>query len=431
MKRILAFMLILALILTGCSPTGKGTSSSTASEAVQENENIEETENNSVETESDKMEESVAESNSTTPTADTTPATEEIKFSSLSDPKLLQYVEDSVYSDLVAEFASEDYIIENVQATYVSKEYLEEVSYNSQANVFFGYTLAELDAQFQGTRYVFTLGDDGTTVVQPFEGYDDTYEKVLKNVAIGTGVILVCVTVSVVTGGAGLAPVSMVFAASAKTATSFAISGALFGGVSAGVVEGIRTKDFNAALKAAAVGGSEGFKWGAISGALVGGATELSAIHRASKAVEGATEYAKGTVEIADDIPQWRQAELRALNETGGYEKLSYLNGEQVPFGTQGATRPDVVQMLGDHIEAVEVKYYNLESKASLNTLYSELEREITARVANLPKGSTQKIILDVTGRGFSEATCNTVKNNIWSLLENIYPNIPIEIVGL
>lgn len=431
MKRILAFVLVLALVLTGCSSTGKSTSSSAAPESGQGNEIIEETEKSSVEAESDKTEESVAESDSATPSADTALATEEVNFTSLNDPKLLQYVEDSVYSDLVAEFASEDYIIENVQATYVSKEYLEEISYNSQANVFFGYTLAELDARFQGTRYIFTLGDDGTTVVQPFEGYDDTYEKVLKNVAIGTGVILVCVTVSVVTGGAGLAPVSMVFAASAKTATSFAISGTLFGGVSAGIVEGIRTKDFDKALKAAAVGGSEGFKWGAFSGALVGGATELSAIHRASKAVEGATEYAKGTVEIADDIPQWRQAELRALNETGGYEQLSYLNGEQVPFGTQGATRPDVVQVLGDHIEAIEVKYYNLESKASLNTLYSELEREITARVANLPKGSTQKIILDVTGRGFSEATCNTVKNNIWSLLENVYPNIPIEIVGL
>ena len=416
---------------SGVSSTGKSTSSSAAPKSGQGNEIIEETEKSSVEAESDKTEESVAESDSATPSADTALATEEVNFTSLNDPKLLQYVEDSVYSDLVAEFASEDYIIENVQATYVSKEYLEEISYNSQANVFFGYTLAELDAQFQGTRYIFTLGDDGTTVVQPFEGYDDTYEKVLKNVAIGTGVILVCVTVSVVTGGAGLAPVSMVFAASAKTATSFAISGTLFGGVSAGIVEGIRTKDFDKALKAAAVGGSEGFKWGAFSGALVGGATELSAIHRASKAVEGATEYAKGTVEIADDIPQWRQAELRALNETGGYEQLSYLNGEQVPFGTQGATRPDVVQVLGDHIEAIEVKYYNLESKASLNTLYSELEREITARVANLPKGSTQKIILDVTGRGFSEATCNTVKNNIWSLLENVYPNIPIEIVGL
>ena len=45
--------------------------------------------------------------------------------------------------------------------------------------------------------------------------------------------------------------------------------------------------------------------------------------------------------------------------------------------------------------------------------------------------GSTQRIILDVTGRGFSEATCNAVKTNIWALLENVYPNIPIDIVGL
>jgi hypothetical protein len=205
----------------------------------------------------------------------------------------------------------------------------------------------------------------------------------------------------------------------------------LIGGVSAGVIEGYKTKDFDSALKAAALGGSEGFKWGAISGAIVGGVSELSAIHHASTAVEGATEYAKGTVDIADDLPQWRQAELRALNETGGYEQLTYLNRQQVPFGTDGATRPDIVRFLGDHIEAIEVKYYNLESRSNLNTLYRELLREIPARVENLPVGSTQKIILDITGRGFSEATCNAVKAEIWQLLENIYPNIPIEIVGL
>ena len=396
MKKILVFLLTIALILTGYFSIGDITYSFAATNMVQENETVS--------------------------------LSDEITFSNLNDPKLLQYVEDSVYSDIVEEFASEDYIIENVQAVYISKEYLEEVLYNSQANVFFGYTLAELDAQFQGTRYIFTLGDDGTTVVQPFEEYDDTYKKVLQNVAIGTGVILVCVTVSVVTGGAGLTPVSMVFAASAQKATSFAISGTLLGGVSAGIVEGIRTKDFGTALKAAAVGGSEGFKWGAIVGSLVGGTSKLSAIHRASNAVKGATEYAKGTVEIPNDIPQWRQAELRALNETGGYEQLSYLNGKQVKFGTEGATRPDVVRMLGDHIEAIEVKYYDLEHP---NSLYSVLEREIADRVKNLPKGSTQKIILDVTGRGFSEATCNTAKSGIWSHLENIYPNIPIEIVGL
>lgn len=437
MKRITALLLALSLVLSGCASTPTNSSTpteitNTAETAATDNKETSISESTSdAQTASSETQTNITEPEESVKADNDNVPEKELAFTGLSDPLLLQYIEDSVYSDLVNEFSSEDYIIENVKATYVSKEYLEEVAYNSQANIFFGYTLAELDAQFQGTKYVFTLGDNGETTVIPFEDYDDTYEKVLKNVAIGTGVILVCVTVSVVTGGAGLAPVSMVFAASAKTATTFAISGTLFGGVSAGVVEGIKTKDFDSALKAAALGGSEGFKWGAISGALVGGASELSAIHRASKAVEGATEYAKGTVEIADDLPQWRQAELRALNESGGYEQLTYLNGKQVPFGTEGATRPDVVRVLGDHIEAVEVKYYNLESSASLNTLYSELEREVTARVANLPAGSTQRIVLDVTGRGFSEATCEAVKTNIWSLLDKVYPNIPIEIVGL
>lgn len=440
MKRMLALFLACILALSGCTSVGKQNTS-------QQNI-IGDSVSNTTQTptEADAPSPSVINGLSQNVNTDDTPQPTEaiptasdsvqlseidLSFSGLNDPKLLQYVEDSVYSELVSTFASEDYIIENVHAIYISKEYLEEVAYNSQANVFFGYTLTELDEQFQGTRYVFTLDENGETTVIPFENYDDTYDRVVRNVAIGTGVILLCVTVSVATGGLGLAPVSMVFAASAKTAAIMAVSSGAIGGVSAGIVEGIRTKDFDEALKAAALSGSEGFKWGAISGAIIGGATELSAIHRASKAVEGATEYAKGSVEIADDLPQWRQAELRALNKTGGYEQVSYLKGEQVPFGTQGATRPDVVQVLGDHIEAVEVKYYNLESQASLSTLYSELEREVAARVVNLPTGSTQRIILDVTGRGFSEATCTNVMNNIWNALDGIYPNIPIEIVGL
>ncbi len=204
------------------------------------------------------------------------------QFSGLGDPALLRYVEDTVYDQLVTELDSEGYFVENVEAIYISQEYLDELAYNSQANIFFGYTLAELEAQFQGTKYVFTLGEDGQTTVQPFEDYDDTYDQVLRNVAIGTGVIVLCVTVSVVTAGAGAPAVSMIFAAAAKTATTMALSGAVFGGVSAGVVTGIKTGDFGESIKAAALAGSEGFKWGAISGAIAGGATEAIGLYGAS-----------------------------------------------------------------------------------------------------------------------------------------------------
>ncbi|MBP3871951.1 MAG: hypothetical protein J6E46_13365 [Faecalicoccus sp.] len=402
MRKLLAFILSLAMILTGCSSPAN-------------------------QTQNDESSDTTVESNP----SDTEKETE-INFSDLNDPKLLQYVEDQVYTELVSEFDSEDYFIENVNTTYISKELVEELTYNSKSNVFFGYTLAELDAQFKDHKYVFTMGDNGETIVKPMEGYDDTFDKVIKNVAIGTGVILVCVTVSVVSGAAGFVPVSIFFAASAKTATTFALKSSVFGAISAGVVEGIKTGgDMDAMLKAAALGGGEGLKWGAISGAIYGGATELSAFHRTANAVEGGTEVAKGTVKIPEDAPEWVKAQYRALNEIGGYEQLSYLNGKQVPYGTKGATRPDIIQNLIDHINAVDVKYYDLENPSSLNTLYRELKREVSSRIKHLPAGSTQEIVLDVTGRGFSEATCEGVKKEIWRLLEDIYPNIPIRIVGL
>ena len=221
-------------------------------------------------------------------------------FQGLDDPTLLRYVQDDVYDELVDSLDSDEYFVENVSAVYVSKEYLEELAFNSQSNIFFGYTLEELDEQFQGTRYVFTLSEDGGTGVEPFEAYDDTYERVIKNVAVGTGVILLCVTVSVVTAGSAPA-VSMIFAASAKTGAAFALSSGGLGGVSAGVVKGFQTGDFDEAIKAGALAGSEGFKWGAISGAVGGGATEAIGLKGAT--LNGLTMNEAATIQKESQYP--------------------------------------------------------------------------------------------------------------------------------
>ena len=208
----------------------------------------------------------------------------EPQYNSLDDEQLLAHIEDLVYRDTVEAINSDEYFVENVSAVYVSKEYLEEVAFNSESNIYFGYTLAELDEIFQGTRYVFTLNEDGTTTVQELQEIEDaSAETILKNVAIGTGVILICVTVSVVSAGAGAPAVSMIFAASATTAQTFAVSSAAFGGISAGIVRGIQTGDFHEAMDAAALGASEGFKWGAIGGAVVGGVSQGSALYGAAK----------------------------------------------------------------------------------------------------------------------------------------------------
>ena len=221
-------------------------------------------------------------------------------FKGLNDPSLLPYMEDALYEELVSSLNSSEYFVENVSAIYISQEYLDELEYNSRANIFFGYTLAELNEQFQGTRYVFTLGDHDETVVQPFEAYDDTFDRVIHNVAVGTGVILVCVTVSVVTGGTAPA-ISMIFAVAAKTGTACALSGGALGGLSAGIVTGIQTGDMEAALKAAALGGSEGYKWGAISGALSGGTSEAIALKGAT--LNGLTMNEAAAIQMESGYP--------------------------------------------------------------------------------------------------------------------------------
>ena len=258
MKRLIALLLSIVMVLTGCGQVQP--QSSTSSESTSQTETVE-------------------------PTTDPIVwENVEPEYNSLDDVELLAHIEDLVYRDTVATLNSDEYFVENVSAVYISKEYLDEVAFNSQSNIYFGYTLAELDEIFQGTKYIFTLSENGTTTVQELQEIEDvSTETMLKNVAIGTGVILVCVTVSVVSAGVGAPAVSMIFAASATTAKTFAVSSVAFGGISAGVVRGIETGDFNEALEAAAMGTTEGFKWGAISGAVIGGGSEAFLLKQATK----------------------------------------------------------------------------------------------------------------------------------------------------
>ena len=394
MKRILACFLCLAMLLTACGQPASQLAQPTA-----------------------------------TPAPTTTPAPEEEtsfesldleteppEFNSLSDPNLLQYVEDAVYADLTANFSSDDYRIDNITTAYISQEYLEEINYNSQSNIFFGYTLAELDDEFQGKRYVFTLGEDGQTTVQQLQEIEDlSQEEILKNVAIGAGVILVCVTVSCLTAGAGVpTTVSVIFAAAAKTGTAFALSSAAFSGISAGVVRGYQTGDMEEALEAAALAGSEDFKWGAIAGAVTGGGSKALSIYRSSRVQ-----------------PTFRQSEQRVAELTdGGVEQVAYFDHKEVSLTTPGSTRPDVVvRNPNGTVLAKEVKNYNLESPSSLSELVWELRRQVSDRLRHLPSGSTQEIVLDVRGRGYSTDFLNKIVDYIKSKLVDIYPDIPVTVL--
>ena len=306
MKRLIALLLSIVMILTGCGQVQP--QSSTPSESTSPTETVE-------------------------PTTDPIVWEDiEPQYDSLDDVELLAHIEDLVYRDTVATLNSEEYFVENVSAVYISKEYLDEVAFNSQSNIYFGYTLAELDEIFQGTKYIFTLSESGTTTVQELQEIEDvSTETMLKNVAIGTGVILVCVTVSVVSAGVGAPAVSMIFAASATTAQIFALSSAAFGGISAGVVRGIETGDLNEALEAAAMGATEGFKWGAISGAVIGGGSEAFLLKQATKS--GLTMNEAALIQADSNLPVDVISQMHSLDEY-----VVYKNAGLKPVMVNGKT---------------------------------------------------------------------------------------------
>lgn len=384
MNRLLAALLSSSLLLAGCVPEG----------------------NDAGETD-DAIVESSREEMPDLPTQRI-----DVEFDNMGDPELLQYVQDAVFATIEEELSSDDYVIESVVATYASKEYLEEFSYNSQGNLYFGHTLSDIEAQFDGEKYVFGLDESGETEVRSFEAYDDTLDQVLENVAVGSGVILVCVTASVISGSLalpGAAAVSTIFAASAKTGTAFALNSGALGTLAGGAITGFMTGDIEAALKSAVLSGSEGFKWGAITGVISGGVSQALQLRSAAPS----------------RIPTPHEAEAYALQKYGGRSQVSYLGGREVPQNTAGSTRPDIVRMVDGKLEAIEVKSYDLE--ASSAALLSILKSQVSQRQNNLPEGAVQLISLDVRGRNYSRQFMEDVRKYLTSGLEHIYPQIPIE----
>ena len=257
-----------------------------------------------------------------------TASADDQEFGRLSDPDLLPYIEDTLYDSLITDLGSDEYYVQDVEAIYLSDEYLETVAYNSRENVYFGYKLSELDEQFAGQKYIFTVNDQNETVAIPIEHYDnDTLNKIIKNVAIGTGVILICVTVSAVTAGAGAPAVSMIFAVAAKTGTTAALSGAALSGVISGAVAGYKTGDMDEALEAAALGASEGFKWGAISGAISGGALEGLALHGAT--LNGLTMNEAALIQQQTKLPLEFIKNFHSMDEFLIYQEAG-LNAERI-----------------------------------------------------------------------------------------------------
>ena len=340
---------------------------------------------------------------------------DKIDYKSLDDSNLQNLMMENIYSGLEANLSSDDYVVKSIEMTYISKEYIEELNYNNKSNIYFGFKLSELANMFQDKKYVFTVNDKNETIVKEFEFSNDNYKRMLSNVCIGTGIILGCATISILSTGTA---VSAIFMMSAKTATTMALSSAAIDGVLSYGVEYIKTGNTEKAFNEGLVNSTEGFKIGAIMGAVSGATFEIASQLNQSK------KFKK-----LNPIDRGQEGEKIVYNKYGGRQQEAYLNGNIVSSNTNGSVRPDLIRDVKGHLEAIETKDYNLDSSTSRRNLIKILREQVAERIKHLPKGSTQRICLVTKGRNYNKKFVNDFIKQIQNELRDVYPNIPIEAI--
>lgn len=341
-KFLTAIVLIGSLLFTGCAqaagtPVDTGnalTSGSSVSSSKSESIVIgTEPDQTSIGSESAKVTSPTAEAGNFQSTIDPS------EFNGPSDVNFLQYVKDATYAEAIKKLDSDKYVVENVEVTYISPEYIAELEYNSKANIYFGHTEEDLAKQFDGEQVVFTMDDKGQTSVEKFvpngKGLDPAYKKALIKTGIGVGVILVCVVVSIATEGAAPA-VAAVFAFSAKSAAIGAAISGTTGGVLSGVVEGFRNKNFDRAAKAAAESAGDGIMWGSIFSAISGGISELRFLSKLSKA----TKISMNDIAIIQKESALPIEVIKNLNSMKEYNVLKDAKLKLTEMKVKGDTRP-------------------------------------------------------------------------------------------
>ncbi|CAM8819863.1 DUF6861 domain-containing protein [Burkholderia pseudomallei] len=105
--------------------------------------------------------------------------------------------------------------------------------------------------------------------------------------------------------------------------------------------------------------------------------------------------------------PSWRQSEQDAGKRLGdGYEEQkSFKDGQEVPYGTKGSTRPDWYK----DGSSVEVKNYNIETSAGQERLIDNVSKQAIYRAQELPPNTVQSLFVDVRGQAVSRGELQNV----------------------
>ncbi|MBQ8167560.1 MAG: hypothetical protein IJZ96_11100, partial [Lachnospiraceae bacterium] len=114
--------------------------------------------------------------------------------------------------------------------------------------------------------------------------------------------------------------------------------------------------------------------------------------------------------------PTWRQSELDAAKDFPDYDaQKSFINGQEVPYGTKGSVRPDYYK----NGYSVDVKNYNVESASGRSNLARNIEKQYYQRIQNLPAGTKQTVMIDIRGQSISDASMSALYDDIMRRTNN------------
>ena len=108
--------------------------------------------------------------------------------------------------------------------------------------------------------------------------------------------------------------------------------------------------------------------------------------------------------------PTWRQSETDVGDLNPNYEtQKSFLNGKEVPYATRGSSRPDFYTTGS----SIEVKNYNVTNNFGRNSLINTVSNQVNKRIADLPSGTKQTIIIDVRGQQVTNDVLRQIRTSI------------------
>lgn len=118
----------------------------------------------------------------------------------------------------------------------------------------------------------------------------------------------------------------------------------------------------------------------------------------------------------SDNRPTWRQSELDAKTDFPEYdEQVSFLEGDEVSYGTKGSVRPDFYK----EGSSIDIKNYNVETASGRSSLVNNISKQYYQRQENLPQDTEQSVLIDIRGQNVSQLELESLYNSIMEKTNN------------